>query len=528
MPRRLPTTAGMVQNVSRLQRVHRAGALVAVVGLLASLTACSASDSSNGTDTLPEPPPPPPPTVETVVAQCETWYASVENQKFDSLELINQAEAGQLPLADDTLIVKFHATPRLSVSSLLDEPLSTAAIRTLEALPEASYRPLGVDTAHVSTERDADTWEIARILNNDPAVRYVEPNLRLSSLSVDYTGDQWAHTSFGMQEAWNALSTPPGQGVRVAVIDEAFFVSHEDLADNVSSDQWDFADNDNDVTTPFADGMRHGTHVAGIIGALDNGFGVNGVAPASTLVLAKVFKVFENDKNDAKTSDLLKAIQWVSGEPTSGSSAPQISEPVDVINISLGVRSPQHTSEPAFEDLQSVQEALAIARSKGILTFAATGNNGDEPFSASDGVFPPANGPCTIAVGSIDDSRYRSAFSQYSDEAYLVDIMAPGGISLDAAEDENVEGLIFSTVAAAGDTSSYDELAGTSMASPYVAGIAAMIMSENPTWTDEQVLTELLSNTGWAAEFNAYEYGFGVACPDKIMGADTVCGPAPD
>jgi subtilisin family serine protease len=506
-------------SVGRLVRLAPTLLIVLVVAAGCSSSTSSGTGDSNGnTEPAPTPLPPSqtsPRTVETAVTQCGDWYQDVQNLKFDSLNLIEQAEAGELDLADETLIVKFHSAPRLSVSSLRGEPLSPAAVHTLNTLETVSYRTLGQDTVQVTTAKESNPWEVARRLNEDPAVRYVEPNLRLIPLAVDYSNQQWAHTSFGVQQAWDVLATPPGQDVRVAVLDEGFLVTHDDLQANVSSDQWDFADDDGDVTTPANPvAMQHGTHVAGIIGALDNSFGVNGVAPSANLVLAKVF----TDAGLSSTANLVAAIEWASGEVVSGSSAPPISEPVDIINISLGVPTATHSSEPAQADLQSVQEALAVARSQGILTFAATGNNEAEfDFTASDGVFPPANGPCAIAVGSVNESRYRSLFSQYSDQAYLVGVVAPGGVSF-------MGSYVISTIAGEDGGPAYGELAGTSMSAPYVAGTAAMLMSENPSWTDEQVLTELLTNTGWSSEFNAYEYGFGVVCPDKIMGADTVCG----
>lgn len=371
-------------------------------------------------------------TVESVVGRCDAWLDTDSGTSVAALQMIADAESGHLRIADERLLIKFE--PDVSIRLASGSPaLRAQQLATLEQHHNVTAEWLTSDTA-VITSHNQDTWQAARALAADPSIRYVQPNLHYESMTENYLPLQWAVQDFGVPDTWASLTIAPGLGVDVAILDSSFYIDHEDLRSQFSDNQWDFYDGDNDVTVPATtqgEFWQHGTHVAGIVAAADNNLGVRGVASEATLIPAKVFA---NSGAVGSSIALVQAVQWASGEPILSSDADlptPLDEPVDFINLSLGYIEPQTTSEP--HDI-ALHEAIGRAWEKGIITFAAAGNTGgdtDELQDPSSGVYPPANGPCTIAVGSVDHRYNRSVFSRYSTQEILVDIMAPGGSNPD-------------------------------------------------------------------------------------------------
>ncbi len=187
------------------------------------------------------------------------------------------------------------------------------------------------------------------------------------------------------------------------------------------------------------DGNGHGTHVAGTIAALDNNEGVLGVAPDVDLFAVKVLSA----SGSGSISSIAQGLEWAADND------------MDVANLSLGSPSPSQTLEQAVND----------ASDSGVLVVAASGNSG----TASLGY--PARYENAMAVGATDQSDNLASFSQYGEG---LDIVAPG---------VGVE----STYPGGG----YDSLSGTSMATPHVAGAAALVKQQNPGWTNEQIRAHL-------------------------------------
>ncbi|MFS0785225.1 S8 family peptidase [Shouchella sp. 1P09AA] len=187
------------------------------------------------------------------------------------------------------------------------------------------------------------------------------------------------------------------------------------------------------------DGNGHGTHVAGTIAALDNNEGVLGVAPEVDLFAVKVL----SSSGSGSISSIAQGLEWAADND------------MDVANLSLGSPSPSQTLEQAVND----------ASDSGVLVVAASGNSG----TASLGY--PARYDNAMAVGATDQSDNLASFSQYGEG---LDIVAPG---------VGVE----STYPGGG----YDSLSGTSMATPHVAGAAALVKQQNPSWTNDQIRAHL-------------------------------------
>lgn len=208
--------------------------------------------------------------------------------------------------------------------------------------------------------------------------------------------------------------------VKVAVIDTGIDLKHPDLKLNIKA-----GINTINPGRSFTDDNGHGTHVAGIIGATNNTFGVVGIGPQIDLYSVKAL----NRNGSGYLSDIIEGIDWA------------IQNNIQVINMSLGTRS----------NIQSFHDAVIRAYNSGVVIVAAAGNDFHGPVN-----FPAAY-PEVIAVSAMDQNDQIASFSSVGPE---VDFAAPGV-------------NIFSTFKG----STYATLSGTSMASPHVAGAAALVMS---------------------------------------------------
>ena len=226
----------------------------------------------------------------------------------------------------------------------------------------------------------------------------------------------WGVDRIDAELAWATTTANP---IKVAIIDTGIDVKHPDLKDNIKggvSTVW--------YTTSYNDDNGHGSHVAGIAAALDNTIGVIGVGPQIDLYSVKVL----DRRGSGYLSDVIEGLDWV------------IINGMDVVNMSLGTT----------DNILSFQEAVQRVNAAGIVQVAAAGNSGGA-------VIYPAAYPEVIAVSATDNTNTIASWSSRGPE---VDLAAPG-VS------------IYSTYKG----QSYKTLSGTSMASPHVAGSAALVLS---------------------------------------------------
>lgn len=342
---------------------------------------------------------------------------------------------------------------------------------------------------HLSQE---DFSKVLAELNALSNVEYAEADAYMYPLFTPndpgYDPEQWhyydAVAGMNAPAAWD-LST--GVGVNVAVIDTGYR-PHIDLAANIIggydmiSDPFTGNDGDgrdSDALDPgdwvssftecgfFAfpsDSSWHGTHVAGTIAAVtDNNTGVAGVA-----YNAKVVPVRGLGKCGGTTSDIADAVVWSSGGNVAG--VPTNANPAQVINMSLGGGGACGST---------MQSAVNTARSNGTVVVVAAGNS-----SADVSGFSPASCDGVIAVAA---SGGQAELASYSNFGSLIDITAPGGGN---SPDGTLNGGILSTLNDGTTTPGNDAYAyyqGTSMASPHVAGVAALMLSVNPDLTPDEV-----------------------------------------
>ena len=262
-----------------------------------------------------------------------------------------------------------------------------------------------------------------------------------------------------------------GAGVKVAILDTGIDLTHPDLVANI-----DASLGLNCMTSgPPQDGHGHGTHVAGIVAADDNGFGVVGVAPDAQVVPIKVL----DDTGQGEWSNLICAIDYLTGLITDNDP----SNDVRVANMSLGDTGSIGSCDDGF-----VREALCTSVAAGITYVAAAGNS-----TVDTAGFIPAAMPEVIAVSALTDLDGEpggkggcwlwifycdDTLAEFSNYGASVDVTAPGT-------------RIYSDWTGGG----YQTEDGTSMAAPHVSGVVALMLSGRPGLSPADVMN-LLKTTG--------------------------------
>lgn len=234
------------------------------------------------------------------------------------------------------------------------------------------------------------------------------------------------------RELWE--ETDQGSGSVVAILDSGVQVDHPSLKENII-DGYNFTDDDEGNPTIYKDYLGHGTHVTGIIAAVDNGRGIAGVAPKSKVLILKVINHMGRGSFENLIKAIMYAVDWTGPN----------GEKVNIMNMSLG----------SSESHEELYKAIKYARSKGIVLVAAAGNEGDGVSDTIEISYPGFYKE-VIQVGSISETETPSKFSNTN---VNLDFVGPG---------ENILSTHLN--------SDYVELTGTSMAAPFVAGAAALII----------------------------------------------------
>ncbi|MFP4408828.1 MAG: S8 family serine peptidase, partial [Spirochaetaceae bacterium] len=255
----------------------------------------------------------------------------------------------------------------------------------------------------------------------------VFPNVNPSPAPSDtHYNDQWALPLLSAREAWGIIESEEFSDsfdtAVVAVLDTMFDLDHPDLSGVIRvSDGWDFVDPSftgfSITDNPGSDDVDHGTHVAGIIAAVNNSIGVSGIGKG--LVEIMPVRVL-NDQDKTDLSVVYTAIRYAAGLDSEAPRRP--ARPASVINLSLGAPPEGGLSSTDLEIFESLAKEL---QDRGVSVVAAAGN-AEEGQPARSSVDLPALFPGILAIGSIDKDKSRSSFSSYGQ---LLDFVAPGGFS---------------------------------------------------------------------------------------------------
>jgi thermitase len=351
---------------------------------------------------------------------------------------------------DDTVIVKFK--PGASVL----QQLRVVRLPFVRAYVD-QIRGVQASVLRVRTDPAVAAASIGAL----PSVEYAEPNYLLRatatpndpSFSKEYGLHNTGQTGgtpdadIDAPEGWDAAGLsafPSTGGVRVGIVDTGISSVHPDLAGKVVACGTSY--NSGFLVTPGCeDDNGHGSHVAGTIAArTNNGQSVAGVAFNAPLVICKALAT---PLGTGLTSDIARCIEWTR------------SQGARIINMSLGGGQ--------SETLKRVVQG-AYAGGTGALLVAAAGNDGDATLNY------PAAYPEVVSVAATDDDDRRASFSNANSD---VEIAAPGD-------------AVYSTFL--GTTST--ELSGTSMASPHVAGVAAVIAQRTPSANAAAIRSSLTSS----------------------------------
>jgi len=420
--------------------------------------------------------------------------------------------SAQEGIVRDRVIVRFKPTASGTMRAAVAQSLGSSI----------SPRRVGADFDVISIPTGAEPTEVVRQLLTRSEVEYAEPIYRLKPLhqpnDAQYSR-QWNFPAIHLDRAWD-INRGASSAVIVAVLDTG--VAYRNATLNVTTvpliiggrlvrlsatvpfaaapdlitperivSPYDFVWED---TSPMDTGS-HGTHVAGTIGQLtDNGVGVAGIASQVKLMPLKVLdtqwdQVF-GAPNGGTNDVLARAIRYAADHGA------------NVINMSLGYSSPIPS--------RVIEDALRYAVSRGVFVAIAAGNEYLEgnPISQPAALAPTI--PGVMAVGAVDRQLRRA---WYSNVGSYVEVVAPGG-------DTNVsdDGGILQQTYAAGfterfpprfDMFQYRDLQGTSMASPHVAGVAALLYSQgitNPA-AIEAAIKRFAKDLGTPGRDNEYGYG---------------------
>jgi subtilisin family serine protease len=293
-----------------------------------------------------------------------------------------------------------------------------------------------------------------------------------------YFSKQWGLTRIQAEPAW---ATATGAGTTIAVVDTGVDLGHPDLAGNIVGTGRDFVEGDNNAQ----DENGHGTHVAGIAAAVTgNGVGVAGTAPDASILPVRVL----DEEGSGSTEEIAAGIRWAADNGA------------DVINLSLGFLSGVDKVILITGGLEPVYDAIDHANSLGVVVVAAAGND-SFPLCSE-----PSGHPDVVCVGATDQRDARSWFSNSDATMTSQYLVAPGGDGLTCASD------IWSTYLRTAESfcaeAGYEALAGTSMAAPFVSGVAALVDSKG--LGRDAIIACLLSKTddlGTPGRDPIYGYG---------------------
>ncbi len=385
--------------------------------------------------------------------------------------------AGNAPWREGELLVKYRdaAGPaKTMVAGAVIRPAAAPGLRRVQL-------PAGMPVA-----------EAAARYRHDPAVLYAEPNYIARKTVVPddtrYT-EQWALPLMQLPRAWEATTT--GTDVIIAILDTGIDYGHPDLAANMWVNPGevpdDGQDNDgngyvDDIHGILLDGGRtsgdpmdddtadsHGTHVAGIAAAVgNNNTGITGINWSARLMAVKVL---HGPQGEGTALDIATGIRYA------------VDRGAAVINLSLGF----------IGYSQTLADAIAYADDKGVLVISAAGNDGID-LSGQTEMPATLRLPNNIAVAATTRYERLAGYSNYG--RAVIDVAAPGGSYLTA------NGAILSTMSPIAGQGLYATAAGTSMAAPQVAGLAALVWAAFPGLDHHAVKARILNGVTALAELD--------------------------
>ncbi|MFM0011446.1 S8 family serine peptidase [Paraburkholderia sediminicola] len=427
-----------------------------------ALAACGGNGGSDSTSTAT------PSTTATAPQSLEATAALAA--KSTTLPLAMSLKMNASGLSSDASVDRFIVKYK---SGTIEGGSTTAVQSRLDrlagAFPSKAHhlRRMGIGSDVITTERKLNAREakaFMRAIASDPDVEYVEPDVPVSINSAPndpFYNVQWGlfsnldpgQSNVGIRAA-SAWTIATGAGVTIGLVDNGV-TSHNDLNANILPYGYDFTflgppgGSNPGIGNGKCQISYHGTHVAGIMAAVtNNSIGIAGVAPSAKIISARTL----NDCGTGLLSSSSDAMLWASGGPVPGFDINP--HPVNVINASLSA---------AGQCSRAFQDSIDYATSHGVIVVVAAGNNNADAMNNQ-----PGNCRGVIAVGNTQPDGSRASDSNYGP---IVDVAAPG---------TNIYSTYNAGTSSLG-AESYAYMSGTSMATPMVSGVVALVKSVAPT-----------------------------------------------
>ncbi|MDK0521711.1 S8 family serine peptidase [Streptomyces sp. ML-6] len=407
----------------------------------------------------------------------------LDRRLFDITEL-SRAENRRAQKSGLKLIVSYRGAKAATAKAEVHDAGSTRVARTLKTLNAESV---------VTPQRDAgDIWQAltsktsrgGRLTTAAGIDRVWLDGVRRASLDKSVP-------QIGTPAAWKAGYT--GKGVKIAVLDTGVDATHPDLKGQILATK-------NFTSSPDAkDRVGHGTHVSSIAAGTGakSGGKFKGVAPDAKLLEGKVL----DDDGFGDDSGILAGIEWA------------VAQGADIVNLSLG-----GSDTPEIDPLEAAVNKLSA--DKGVLFAIAAGNEGPDAGTVGS----PGSADAALTVGAVDDKDALAEFSsrgpRLGDSAIKPDVTAPGvditaaaapGSAIDQEVGQNPPG--------------YLTISGTSMATPHVAGAAALLKQQHPEWKYAELKGALTASTKPGA-YTPFEQGTGRISVDRAIAQTVVAEPA--
>lgn len=378
-------------------------------------------------------------------------------------------------LMKDTIIVKFKTEAK---KSDMDHFALVNNLKFLNKLNNKTlvYKITNLDILNFADDQNfLDTYQI---LNLDlDEYKHLSHSKKIISKSPSLVKDQWhlmnTHASSNVEEAWKYTK---GAGIIVAVIDSGFDLDHPDI--NYASLGYDAQTGSMTAAAADTSSENHGTAVAGLIAARDDGIGVVGVAPEAKILPIRLY----GDDGMVSSSQIIRAhLKAVELGAT-------------IINNSWGTYDPRLAQGESLEISEQEIElynnlATEANDGKGVVVIFASGNSArkDPGFNNS----PEARLEANLAVGATNKNNERAYYSIYGD---ALDLVAPGGDSFGGIYTTDRQDLAVKIsnktrrYVLGYDKGSYtSNFIGTSAAAPIVSGLAALVWSANPQLSADEV-----------------------------------------
>ncbi|MFD6431426.1 S8 family serine peptidase [Streptomyces venezuelae] len=390
----------------------------------------------------------------------------LDERLFDVTELIRQGLADKGGAAAELPLIVTYDKQARGAHRL---PRGVEKVRSLESVGGVAVR----------AERPGGLWRAVRAEASGIDKVWLDGRVRADMAQ--------SNEQIGTPEAWEAGLT--GKGVKVAVLDTGFDGEHPDLKGRVGESK-SFIPGEE-----VADRNGHGTHVASTVGgsgAASDGGKEKGVAPGASLAVGKVL----SDEGFGSESEIIAGMEWAAKDIDA-----------KVVSMSLGSSEASDGTDPMAAAVNS------LSKETGALFVVAAGNTG-----APSSIGSPGAADSALTVGAVDSADEAAYFTSQGpragDHALKPDLSAPG-VDILAARSQLTEGEGF-----------YTEMSGTSMATPHVAGVAALLAERHPDWTGERLKDALMSSSR-QVDASAYELGSGrVSVPDAVDSRVTATGSA--